>query len=200
LEDNQEVTHNPQAPPETPPKPVKRGRGQPTKYRKEYCDLLLKHFDLQPSREVETIKSGKNWEVREKKLLPNRFPTFEDFAWNIGTVPQTLSEWANEHPDFWEAMTRAHAKQKSILMQGGLEGCYEARTVNFVGINCCGMSNRIEIDATVGAGERLTDEKVRQIAQEAARVQLRGVIDVPRITSKSVDNSSRDPVDNSDKK
>lgn len=159
--------------------------GRPTKYKRIYCNLLLQYFDIQPCKESLIIKSGKNWRVEETKLLPVDFPTFEGFSWNIGVTPQILYDWGNEHPEFQQALTRVRAKQRDILVRGGLNGVYEARTVNLVGINFCGMSNRIEIDASIGAGERLTDERVRQIAQEAARAQLKGVIDVPRITAKT---------------
>jgi|GEM_PF-2705992 hypothetical protein len=170
--------------PEIPPKPVKRGRGQPTKYRREYCDLLLKHFDSTPFRLGEIVKSGKNWSVHEDKLLPNPLPTLEGFAWILGINMDTLHEWRDKHPEFSAALARVKLKQKEILVQGGLAGTYESRFAQFVAINFTDMRQKIEIDGTFSAGERLTDEKVRQIAQEAARQQLRGVVDVPKIAAK----------------
>jgi hypothetical protein len=65
------------------PKPKKtkeqptRGRGQPTKYRPEYCEQLVEH-----------MKQGKS---------------FWTFASVVSVTWETLSEWCRVHADFSEA-------------------------------------------------------------------------------------------------
>ena len=56
---------------------AKRGRGQPTKYKPEYCDMLK--------------DAGRKGEFIEKFILD----------WDISK--ETLYKWAKEHPDFSDA-------------------------------------------------------------------------------------------------
>ena len=51
--------------------------GRPSKYKEEYCDMLIKH-------------------------LAKGYP-IETFAAEINVNPDTIYEWANRHPEFSEA-------------------------------------------------------------------------------------------------
>lgn len=62
-------------------KAASRGRGQPTKYKPEYCDLIV-------GRAAEGA-------------------SFTEFCAEIGISRQTLHNWKNTHPDFFDAYTRA---------------------------------------------------------------------------------------------
>ena len=97
----------------------------------------------------------------------------------------TLHEWRDKHPEFSAALVRVKLKQKEILVQGGLAGTYESRFAQFVAINFTDMRQKIDIDMGIGPSERLIEGQVRQIAQEAARAQLKGVIDIPKIPAKT---------------
>lgn len=57
-----------------------RGRGQPTKYKHEYCEMLKKHM--------------------EEGL------SFESFSAVIGVHRDTLYEWGKKQPDFSDAIKK----------------------------------------------------------------------------------------------
>lgn len=81
----------------TKPKPEqKRGKGQPTLYRFEYCEKLISH-----------MKSGMS---------------FPSYAAEIDVNPDTLYEWAKVHPDFSEAKKKGEAHSLAYMERVGLLG------------------------------------------------------------------------------
>jgi hypothetical protein len=57
---------------------------RPTKYKKEYCELLIEHMDTGGS--------------------------FESFAADLNVCRQTLYDWTEAHPEFLDTKKRAEAK------------------------------------------------------------------------------------------
>lgn len=73
--------------------------GRPTKYKKEYCELLVQHMSQGLS--------------------------FESFAGEIDVNRDTVHEWATRHKDFSEAKRRGEAKSRIIwekILVGGATG------------------------------------------------------------------------------
>ena len=100
--------------------------GRPTKYKPEYCEMLLDYFNKEAFRISEIrIQKGKDFLRTEEKLLPEVLPTFQRFAWNIGTTNQILLDWANIHPAFKQAYSRAQEIQQAILHEGSTAGVYD---------------------------------------------------------------------------
>lgn len=105
---------------------------RPTKYRQEYCDLLLKQFRISPYYEIKVQKRTKNGYFYTKTVRkPNDLPTFTQFALSIGISRETLHEWAKpENEDKYEGFSYAYrvakSLQKDILIQNGLLGLYKS--------------------------------------------------------------------------
>lgn len=78
--------------------PKKKGRGQPTKYRPEYCERLVEHMT--------------------KGL------SFESFAAQVDVSRDTLYEWAHKHPDFSDAKGRGDSKARLFWEEMGVEGVF----------------------------------------------------------------------------
>lgn len=74
----------------------KRGRGRPSKYRKEYCELLVSHMEGGLS--------------------------FESFAAEVGVIPDTLYEWVKKHPEFSDAKKRGWALSQLFWEKIGIAG------------------------------------------------------------------------------
>jgi len=73
---------------------AKRGKmGQPTLYRPEYCEMLIKHY----------AEGG----------------TFESFAGVVDVCYDTLYEWAKVHPAFSEAKNKGKAKSYKFYLDMG---------------------------------------------------------------------------------
>lgn len=120
--------------------------GRPTKYKPEYCEQLREFFSGEPCREVIETISGKNWSKEESKLLPNRFPTFENFAASVNVHVDTLHEWCEVYPEFSEAYTYAKNRQKAWLIENGMNGTYNPHFTQFVAKNITDMKDKTEVD------------------------------------------------------
>lgn len=92
-------------------KTSKRGRigeGRPTKYRPEYCDLLIKHFSIEPYRVEKRVKIDKNGTVIPyEELVPNPPPHVVTFYTLIGISEETFYAWVDAIPEFSEAYKTA---------------------------------------------------------------------------------------------
>ena len=110
--------------------------GQPTKYRPEYCHLILTHFNV-PSQNTLDITITKPDGTREEKQLskPVLYPMLIDFCESIDISEHTHFDWVRDHPEYAHAWNKCKAHQKRILIQNGLAGEYDARIVQFVAIN-----------------------------------------------------------------
>ncbi len=113
--------------------------GAPSKYKPEYCDAIVEFFDIEPYIEIE----ASNGRVDR---LPNKLPTFERFASDIGVVVQTLHNWCSEYPEFLEAHNKASQLQKEILVQNGLIGGYQSNFAIFVANNFTDMQTKQQVD------------------------------------------------------
>ncbi len=126
---------------------AKGKRGQPTKYKPEYCEELIKFFDRAPFREIEVVtKSKGGYEKIEKKRVPNQLPFFSAFARKIGVHVDTLHEWKKKHKEFSEAYKKAKALQKEFLIQNGLVGLYNATAFIFTAKNLTDMRDKTEVE------------------------------------------------------
>jgi len=131
----------------------KRPVGRPTLYKEEYADDLIKFFDIEPYSEI-TDKDGKGGE--RTRLMPNKFPTLARFACNCGVTRDTLYEWATgkdengelKHPNFSYAYKRAKEYQESLLVEGTMNGAYNAPFAIFSAKNILGWKDKHEQEVT----------------------------------------------------
>jgi hypothetical protein len=138
--------------------------GAPTKYDPKYCEEIIKHFDIEPFKDVDIPHMGKTGEFKwmDYKRMANGFPTFLGFAKKIGVNGDTLVEWASakypddyedkekagklKHPKFSAAYTRAKEFQKWILIENGLNGLYNPQFTIFVAKNITDMKDKTEAE------------------------------------------------------
>ncbi|NDI85106.1 terminase small subunit [Undibacterium crateris] len=153
---------------------------RPTKYKPEYCQMMLDYFNIEVHREVEVeVKPG----VFEKRHITNTFPTITRFASKIGVSRDTLYEWASKkdekgnlvHQLFSDTLTRCQDLQESLMVEGGLSGAYESRVLVFMAPNLTRLKNKVEsvaeVALTVTSTEKLNeiyDQKMAEIKSSAA--------------------------------
>lgn len=101
----------------------KKKVGRPTKYKPEYCDLIIEFFSEQPESKMTE---------RGHISVTGKLPTFESFATKLQVSVDTLHEWRTVHTDFSEAYTRAKAMQRDAMMQHGLTGAYNPAFTKFL--------------------------------------------------------------------
>lgn len=135
--------------------------GRPTAYKPEYCDLIIQHFDKEPFTSSFDEVSGKTY--RSAILLP----TLTNFARTIGVSRATIYNWAEEHPEFLDAIKRAQELQEEVLMQNGLFGAYDKTFAIFTAKNICGWKDKQDIEHSGSIGsisDSELDEKIRKLA------------------------------------
>lgn len=130
--------------------------GRPTDYKPEYCDKIVKFFDVEPyTREIIATSKGygakgnKTFEKNEWGNIPSRLPTLYRFCKTIDVKSvQTLYNWAAQHKEFLEAMQTAAIIYKEFLIENGLIKTYSSTFAKFVGVNTTDMKDLKEIAHT----------------------------------------------------
>ncbi len=74
----------------------KRKTGRPTDYRKEYCERLIEMGNLGYTKAM--------------------------MARDLGVARMTLDNWASDHPEFLDALTRARDLSLAFMEEKGLAG------------------------------------------------------------------------------
>lgn len=74
----------------------KRAIGRPSKYKPEYCEMLIEH-----------MKTGLS---------------FETFATVVGAGRETIYEWARVHPEFSDAKTKGFEENLAFWEKAGISG------------------------------------------------------------------------------
>ena len=101
-----------------------------SKYKEEYCDLIVSWFS--------------------KMIEDGEIPTLEDFAVDVLDItPLTLDHWAEKFPLFKVAKEKALAKQRSLLVKGGLSEKLNPSFTKFVLSACHGMREKTETDSSI---------------------------------------------------
>lgn len=80
----------------TKPSKPKARMGRPTKYKPQYCQMLIDH-----------MSTGK---------------AFESFAASVDTSIRVTYEWRDQHPDFQQAYERGQAKSMAVWEALGMKG------------------------------------------------------------------------------
>lgn len=136
-------------------KTKKQKPGRPTAYKPEFCNKLIKFFDIEPYVDIElphyfdTKAHRIKW--KDYKRVANKLPTLRGFAKSIKVSIRVVYNWLDEKNDvfqkeFLHAFTYAKEIRKDFLIQNGLQGLYPPLTFKFVAINLTDMVDKVEGD------------------------------------------------------
>ena len=129
---------------------AKKKVGTPTLYKKEYCEQMIEYFSIEPSYEKEVVKynkSGDPYVVTE--TVANDFPNFAKFATMIGVHRETLLNWSDAHPEFFDAYKKCKSLQENFITVNGMSGRINTAFGIFVAKNVLGWSDKQEIKKEV---------------------------------------------------
>lgn len=147
--------------------------GRPTKYKPEYCQAIIKFFDVEPYEDKPLDHYDKDGNVKwtDYKRVANRLPTLRNFAKSIEVSIDTVYEWIKQHEEFSDAFTHAKDLQKWFLIENGLNGCYNPMFAIFTAKNITDMRDKQEVDNNVfiTGFEKLSDEQL-----DATLTKLKG--------------------------
>lgn len=124
--------------------------GSPTKYKTEYCEMLVDFFRVQPQilKKKRTYFADGQLKSEEEYPIASELPTFQSFADKIGVHVDTLHEWKNKHEEFSEAYARAKQLQEHIWLVNSMGNLYNAQFAQFFGKNCLGYKDKTEVEST----------------------------------------------------
>lgn len=132
---------------------------RPTKYKKEYCQKLIKFFNRKPYKSV-LVKKGvsEKGTKDEYELIANDLPFFSKFEIEEGLGIGRLNKWYKkrdknnkyEFPEFRQAYKKAKALQEMFLINNGLAGRYNSTFAIFTAKNITSMRDQNNLDITTG--------------------------------------------------
>mgnify|MGYP006916084518 CR=1 FL=1 len=114
------------------------------KYKKIYCEQIIKFFNIEHTSEKYEITTDKNGEKVKTVEKPNPLPTFEKFAVKIGVSTDIISQWEKEHSEFALACTQCRELQKDMLNDLAMRGFYNPTYTIFVAKNITDMREKQE--------------------------------------------------------
>lgn len=125
--------------------------GRPTKYKPEYCEQIIKYFDVEHTNVISVTVTYKNGDTREEeRVVANDLPTFQRFSYEIGVCTDTLHEWKKVHPEFSEAYKRAQELQEAMWLTNSMKGLYPGAFTIFAGKNMFGWRDKQEVEHSGG--------------------------------------------------
>lgn len=97
--------------------------GRPSLYEEKYCKEIIEYFSVAPYVEKIVKKITKSGDVVEIPMdVPSDFPSFAGFACRIGVHRETLLNWCEVVPEFFDAYKRAKDFQENWLVVNGNKG------------------------------------------------------------------------------
>lgn len=123
--------------------PEKHAGGRPPKYDPKYCKQLIEFFNCDAYEEKEITIVAKNGnEITRFEDVANDLPTFERFAVSIGIHRETLLNWTEKYPEFFDAYKAAKDYQKDMLITNALKGLYNPVFSIFTAKNITDMRDK----------------------------------------------------------
>lgn len=112
--------------------------GSPSKYKKEYCQKIIKWFSVPPYRVEQVDVVTKEGVQTIEKEVANDMPTFTGFCASIKHTRDRVHQWKKAHPEFAEAFQMAKDLQEHFFITNSLKGFYPPAIAIFTAKNILG--------------------------------------------------------------
>lgn len=144
--------------------------GRPTMYKPEFCQEMIDYFTVEHTRTV--LRFNEKTKTEYEVDVPNKLPTLAGFAGKIGVSRGTLKKWAEAHPDFLSATTRAKALAEDMVVNNTLLGHYQSNFAIFVAKNYTDMRDVKDLNVNDGREEppQSTNELMEAINRRLERI------------------------------
>ena len=137
--------------------------GQPTKYRSEYCQLLIDYFDVPPTKTSQVTRTNKDGSTKTYDVeVANDLPTLIGFAKKIGVSRDSVHQWGRDHKKFSDSIKKAKELQEENWRTCSLKGLYNPTFTIFMGKNVFKWTDKTQVE--VGN----IDEQSIKVSFEAA--------------------------------
>jgi len=154
----------------------RKKRGRPSKYKPQYCQSLIRFFDIEPhfAKDI-TITKSDGTQIDKSEETASDIPFFTDWCHSIGISHETMMQWTEKHISFLAAYKRAKELQEKVLVTNGLLGLYSPSSFIFTAKNIIGWRDKQEISI-----EEVSDKVtkiVEVIAKNCTATQKRAIFE-----------------------
>jgi hypothetical protein len=146
--------------------------GRPTKYKPEYCEDIIEYFSVVPYEEkTKTIvpKNGEPYDILVDEA--SDFPSYEGFAAKIEVHRETLLNWCEEHPKFFDAYKRCKALQRNWSLVNGHKGTCNTTFAIFAAKNLYGYTNGNQPEVVVNNNSNYSNMTKEQLEKELEKLE-----------------------------
>ena len=132
---------------------------RPTKYNatiQRKADKYVKSYNLYVKKSKQVVtKTGDIIEIEED--VPNDLPSLVGLALHLGVHRETLYNWGNANPKFFDTLEVLKQKQKQFLLHHGLNRNYDSSFAKFVAINMTDMKEKVETESEIDVTVNVTN-------------------------------------------
>ncbi len=123
-----------------------KGPGRPSEYDPSFVQKVDEYLATCVDAEREVKGKGEGYAIIV------RLPKLEGFARFLNVSRQSLNNWAEQHPEFLDALERIKIEQKERLIDNGLSGDYNPTIAKLVLSSDHGMAEKSDVTSD---GEKL---------------------------------------------
>lgn len=139
------------------------GAGRPTKYKKQYCEDIVRFFDVPRTKSKKITHITKSGVTTFDKTIPEDLPTLIAFAHKIGVTRSTLYQWAEDHPEFSDSLKKAVELSEDFLTKNGLDGYYQPNIFQLIATNYTSLKAKETREHTGADGGSIIHEIVFKV-------------------------------------
>lgn len=137
--------------------------GRPETYRKEWCDLLIKHFSvpLYETKTKEIVSAGRAVVTTEE--VARDMPSIHGFCVDNNIPRSTLYDNAKNHKELSDTLDWCREQQIRFLVAHGLNGNYNSGFAKFLLINMSDYRDKVEQQVDGEIKVVLPDERATKL-------------------------------------
>ena len=143
-----------------------------SKYKPEYCETIVKYFQIEPLKnEARTVLDKRGVPKEVSISIANKMPTFEGFAESVGVrdYRKVTHDWPKKYPDFAVAKARCKFLQQDFLDFLTLNGFWESRYAMYISTHLTGrqVQNSMNVNNKVSGSVTTVQRSISLPAKKA---------------------------------
>ena len=121
--------------------------GRPTKYKPEFCEMLIEHVTMP---EIEVIENMDKTQRLQFVVKPMAIPSLHGFCAKVGVHKGTIYDWAENNPEFAESLSCARDILADNITRAGTLGAINPTFAKAAATNLIGWSDKAQVTGANG--------------------------------------------------